>query len=171
MFKRMRVLLCFSFAVGVGTNLSLAAGPDRIAGDLVGGPKVALKGNVHGLARSENDIGRADSNRVMQGITLAFHPSEAQQKELDQLLASLGDPSSPNYRQYLTPKQFGRRFGMSPNDLNKVISWLQLQGFTNIKVPNGRNEISFDGTVSQVEYAFNLQMHHYLVNGVVHLAN
>ena len=170
MFRSGRVLLCL-FAVGIFTNLSLAVVPDRIEGDLVGGPKVALKGNVHGLARPENDLGRADSSRPMQGITLAFHPSPAQQKDLDQLLASLGNPSSPNYRRYLTPKQFGQRFGMSSNDLNKVITWLQLQGFTNIKVANSRNEVSFDGTVAQVEYAFNVQMHHYLVNGAVHLAN
>ncbi len=171
MFKNGRVLLCFTAVVGFLTSLSFAVVPDRIAGDLVGGPKVALKGNVHGLAKPENDLGRADTGRMMQGVTLVFHPSDAQQKDLDHLIATLGDPSSPNYRRYLTPKQFGQRFGMSTNDLNKVITWLQLQGFTNMKVANSRNQISFDGTVSQVENAFDVQMHHYLVNGVVHLAN
>ena len=171
MFKSGRVLLCLALVASFFTTLSFAVVPDRIAGDLLGGPKVAVKGNVHGLARPENDLGRADAGRLMQGITLAFHPSEAQQKDLDHLLATLGDPSSPNYRHYLTPKQFGQRFGLSTNDLNKVITWLQLQGFTNVKVANGRNQISFDGNVSLVENAFDVQMHHYLVNGVVHLAN
>jgi subtilase family serine protease len=170
MLKNGRVLLCLLVA-SVFTSVSFAIVPDRIAGDLVGGAKVALKGNVHGQARQENDLGRADNSRLMQGITLAFHPSTSQQKDLEQFLAQLGNPSSPNYRRYLSPKQFGQRFGMSSNDLNKVIAWLQLQGFTNIKVANGRNEISFDGTVSQVENAFSVRMHHYLVNGVVHLAN
>jgi len=171
MLKSMRVLLCLSFAVGVGTNLSFAAGPDRIAGALTGGSKVALRGNVHGHVRAENDLGRADGRRPMPGITLAFRPSPAQQKDLDQFLAELGDRSSPNYHKYLTPKQFGQRFGMTRNDLNKVTTWLQSEGFTNIKVANGRNEISFDGTVAQVESAFSVEMHHYLVNSELYLAN
>jgi subtilase family serine protease len=107
----------------------------------------------------------------MQGVTLAFHPSAAQQKDLDNFLAELGDPSSPNYHKYLTPKQFGQRFGMSSSDLNKVIAWLQSEGFSNVKVANSRNQISFDGTVAQVESTFNVEMHHYLVDSVVHLAN
>ncbi len=171
MSKSMRVLLCLVSAATVTTSICFAAGPDRIIGQLAGEPKVALRGNVHGMARPENDLGRADASRMMQGITLAFHPSAAQQKDLEQFLAQLGNPSSPNYRRYLTPKQFGQRFGMSSNDLNKVITWLQLQGFTNIKVANSRNEVSFDGTVLQVESAFNVQMHQYLVDGVLHVAN
>jgi subtilase family serine protease len=155
----------------VFSTFSYAATQDRINGPLSAGPKVAIRGNLHGLAKLENDLGRADGNRPMQGITLAFHPSEAQQKDLDHFIAELGDRSSANYHKYLTPKQFGQRFGMSQNDLNKVIAWLQSEGFTNIRVANGRNEISFDGTVAQVESVFSIEMHHYLVDGAVHLAN
>ncbi len=153
------------------SSFSYAVSPDRINGSLNAGPKVALRGNVHGFAKPDNDLGRADGSRLMQGITVAFHPSEAQQKDLDQFIAELGDRSSPNYHKYLTPKQFGERFGMSWNDLNKVIAWLEAEGFINIKVANGRNEITFDGTVGQVESAFGVEMHHYLVDGVVHFAN
>ncbi|PYX72192.1 MAG: hypothetical protein DMG78_12880, partial [Acidobacteria bacterium] len=158
-------LLCT--AVVFSTIIGYAAAQDRVNGPLNAGFKVALRGNVHGFAKAENDLGRADGSRPMQGVTLAFHPSAAQQKDLDQFLAELGDPSSPNYHKYLTPKQFGQRFGMSWNDLNKVTAWLQSEGFNNIKVANGRNEISFDGTVAQVESAFNVEMRHYLVDGVV----
>jgi subtilase family serine protease len=154
------------------SSLSYAVTPqDRIMAPLSEGPKVALKGNVHGFAKPDNDLGLADSSRPMQGVTLVFRPSPAQQKDLEKSLAELGDPSSPNYHRYLTPKQFGQRYGMSSNDLNKITTWLDSQGFTNIKVANSRNEISFDGTVRQVESAFAVEMHHYLVDGVVHLAN
>lgn len=165
-----RARLCLMCIVLLST-FSYAVTPDRIQGPLTGGPKIALKGSVHGLAKPENDLGRADGSRSMEGVTLAFHPSATQQKDLDNFLAELGDPSSPNYHKYLTPKQFGQRFGMSANDLNKVTAWLQSEGFTNIKVANSRNEISFDGTVAQVESTFSVEMHHYLVDGVVHLAN
>ncbi len=164
--------VCLLCAGAVLSSLSYAVTPqDRINGPIGGGPKVALKGNVHGLVKPETDLGRADASRIMQGVTLSFRPSDAQQKDLDHFLQELGDPSSPNYHKYLTPKQFGQRFGMSSNDLDKVTAWLQSQGFSNIKVANGRNEISFDGSVADVESAFGLEMHHYLVDGVVHMAN
>ena len=166
-----RARVCLLCAAVVLSTLSHAVTPDRINGPLNGGPKIALRGNVHGLATPENDLGRADGSRPMQGVTLEFHPLPAQQKDLDTFLAELGDRSSPNYHKYITPKQFGQRFGMSSNDLNKVIAWLQSEGFTNIKVANSRNEISFDGTVGQVESTFGVEMHHYLVDGVVHMAN
>jgi subtilase family serine protease len=160
-------LLCIAaFSIG-----SFAVTADRVTVPLSGGPTVALKGNVHGLARPENDLGRADSSRLVQGVTLAFHPSAAQQKDLDDFLRQLGDPSSPNYHKYLTPKQFGARFGLSQSDIDKVTTWLQSQGFTNIKVAHSRNEISFDGTIAQIESVFQLEMHNYAVNGEVHLAN
>jgi subtilase family serine protease len=154
------------------SSLSYAVTPqDRIMTPLSEGPKVALKGNVHGFAKPSNDLGRANSSRPMQGVRLVFRPSPAQQQDLEKSLAELGDRSSPNYHKYLTPKQFGQRYGMSLNDLNKITAWLSSQGFINIKVANGRNEIYFDGTVGQLESAFEIEMHHYLVDGVVHLAN
>jgi subtilase family serine protease len=152
------------------SGITYAITPDRIRGQ-VNGPKVSLRGNMHGMARPEFDLGRADGGRLIQGISLAFRPSGTQQKDLDHFIAQLGDPKSPNYHKYLTPAQFGERFGMSLNDIAKVTAWLQLQGFTNIRVANGRNQISFDGTVAQIESAFAIEMHNYAVNGVVHLAN
>ncbi len=148
-----------------------AAVADRIAGDLANGPKVPLRGNVHGLARPEFDLGRADGSRPLQGVSLAFRPSPAQQKDLDRFLAELANPKSPNFHKYLTPAQFGERFGLSLNDIAKVTNWLQSQGFINIQVANGRNQISFDGNVGQIESAFSLEMHNYAVDGAVHLAN
>jgi subtilase family serine protease len=165
-----KVLVCLLLAVLV-SGISYAVTPDRIAGDLANGPKVPLRGNVHGLARPEFDLGRADGSRLIQGVSLAFRPSPAQQKDLNRFLAELGDPKSPNYHKYLTPAQFGERFGLSLNDIAKVTNWLQSHGFTNVEVSNGRNQISFNGTIGQIESAFSLEMHNYAVDGVVHTAN
>ena len=171
MVKSSRDVVRFVCAVVVFSSFSYAVTADRIHGPLSAGPQVVLRGNVQGLARAENDLGHADRSRLIQGVTLAFRPSAAQQKDLDQFISDLRNPSSPRYRKYLTPKQFGQRFGLSQNDLDKVITWLQSQGLTNIQVANSRNEVSFDGTVAQIESVFQVEMHHYLVDGVVHLAN
>lgn len=168
---RSRAFGLLLFTAVMLSSFSYAVVPQRIASDLATGPKVPLRGNVHGLARPEFDLGRADGSRLIEGITLSLRPSPAQQQDLNQFLAQLGDPHSKNFHKYLTPAQFGARFGMSQNDLDKITAWLQKEGFTNISVANGRNQISFDGTVGQIESVFAMEMHNYLVNGEVHLAN
>jgi subtilase family serine protease len=153
------------------SGLSYAATPDRINGDLASGQKVPITGNMHGLVRPENDLGRADGNRMIERLSLNFKLSPAQQKDLDQFLVQLGDPHSANFHKYLTIPQYASRFGMSQNDVDKVTAWLQSQGFTNIKIAPTRNSVKFDGTVAQIESLFAIEMHNYLVDGVVHLAN
>lgn len=154
------------------SSLSYAVTPqDRINGDLSSQPRVQMRGNVAGLAKRDNDLGRVNSNRIIEGVSLNFRLSPAQQADLDQFLVELADRTSPNYHKYLTPAQFAQRFGMSSNDINKVATWIQSLGFANIKVATSHNRISFDGSVGQIESAFGLEMHHYLVNGEIHLAN
>ncbi len=166
-------LLCTAvvFSAVVFSMMSSAAAQDRIIGDFANGPRVQLGGNAHGLARPENDLGRADGNRIIEGVSLNFRLSPAQQSDLDQFLAELADRSSPNYHKYLTPVQFSKRFGMSDSDVNKIVAWIDSLGFSNVKVAKNHNRISFDGTVEQIESAFGLEMHNYLVNGEIHLAN
>jgi len=166
-----RAALLLGLVSVVFSTLGFAVQPDRITQPISSGQMVALKGNVHGLARAQFDLGRADRSRMLHHVSLAFHPSAAQQKDLDLFLTQLQDPSSPKYHKFLTTRQFADRFGMTQNDVNQIVSWLQSQGFTNISVANSRNEISFDGTVAQVELTFNTEFHNYLVDGNIHLAN
>jgi len=168
--SRWKGLVCLLAIVAV-FSVGYAAAQDRVVGDLAAGGKVALKGNVHGLAKAEFDLGHADRSRMLEGVSLSFRPSAAQQKDLDQFIADLGNPASPHYHKYLTTAQFADRFGMSRSDIAKISGWLRSEGFTNIAADNSRNQISFDGTVAQVESVFALEMHNYLVNGEVHLAN
>ena len=161
------VLLLASFF----STASDGAVADRVTGEIDPSQMVKVKGNIHGFAQRETDLGRADAGEMIQGVTLVFHPSAAQQKDLDNLLAQQQDRSSPNYRKWLTPAQFADRFGMSRADIKRVVGWLQSQGFAVTSVANSRNEISFDGTVSQIETTFGTEIHNYAADGVVHFAN
>jgi len=153
------------------SSVSYAATPDRIKAEINSSQMVELKGNMHGLAQPRFDLGRADSSKMMHDVTLAFRPSTAQQQDLDNLLAQQQDRSSPNYHKWLTPAQFADRFGMTRGDIQRVTAWLQSQGFVVTSVANSRNEISFDGTVSQVEVSFHTEIHNYMVGSEVHFAN
>jgi subtilase family serine protease len=155
----------------LASTLCLAQQPDRITVPIDSSKMVALTGNVHTLAQPRFDLGLTDSSQVLYGVTLAFRPSATQQANLDRLLAQQQDRSSPNYHKWLTPAQFADRFGMTRNDISRVQAWLEAQGFTVTSIANSRNQISFDGTVAQVQAAFRTEMHNYLVDSEVHLAN
>jgi subtilase family serine protease len=48
--------------------------------------------------------------------------------ELRALLAAQQDSTSPDYHRWLTPQEFGRRFGPLPRDLKRVEAWLRGEG-------------------------------------------
>ncbi len=143
---------------------------DRIAG-IDAGSRVSLGGHVHPLANAGNDQGRADAAMRMEGMTLTFAPSAAQQAELDALLARQQDPSSPDYHGWLTPEAYADRFGLSAADLSRVQAWLEGEGLRIVSVARGRNHVVFSGTAGQVEKAFRTEIHRYAAEGTTHYAN
>lgn len=132
---------------------------------------IQLRNTHHPLANPANDQGRVAANMAMERIQLHLSSSPDQQAALDQLLQDQQDPSSPEFHSWLTPEQFGEKFGVAQADLDTVAAWLQSHGFHNIQVAPGRRGIEFDGNARQVETAFHTGMHQYLVNGETHLAN
>ena len=95
----------------------------------------------------------------------------AQQADLTQLLAAQLNPSSPNYHQWLTPEQFGARFGLSSSDLAKVTAWLTGQGFTITSVARSSTFVTFSGTVALAQQAFGTTIHNVSLNGEQHISN
>jgi subtilase family serine protease len=104
-------------------------------------------------------------------VSLVLKRSASQEAELNQLLAEQQDPSSPNYRHWLTPEEYADRFGASQDDIDKIVSWLRDQGLTVVSVARSRNSVAFSGDAAQVESAFGIAIHHYQVKGQLHFAN
>jgi hypothetical protein len=143
----------------------------RIASSIDEGQRSPLKGDLHPLARPQNDRGAADPSLLLPRITMAFQPTAAQQADLDALLAAQQNPTSASFHQWLTPQQYGERFGIAPADLAKVASWLQSMGFTVVETPASRNFIVFSGTAGQVRAAFHADIHNYEAKGQKFYAN
>jgi len=135
------------------------------------GQTVTLRGNVRHQALPQLDQGPVDPAMQLGTMTLLTVPTAAQQKALTQLLAKQQDPKSRNYHKWITAEQWADRFGLTQNDMQKMVEWLQSQGFTIIQPAHGRNWISFTGTALQVESAFGTEIHHFNVNGELHYAN
>ena len=139
----------------------------------VANPKsvAVLHGNVPSFVSSQADYGFADPGVAMNRIILTLKIPPAKKAELDELLKEQQDPSSSHYHCWLTPEQFGRRFGPTKEELRIVERWLKSQGFRIDSVAEGRLWINFSGNVSQVEQAFHTRIHNYMVNGRMYDAN
>jgi hypothetical protein len=78
----------------------------------------------------------------------------AQEQALTKFIDQLHDPASANFHQWLTPNQFGARFGPAASDIQRITGWLQMHGFrVNVTYPSGM-AIDFSGDAGQVRAAF-----------------
>jgi kumamolisin len=123
-----------------------------------------LAGQTAPLLNNARMLASADKNdQLSLSIALKMRNEQA----FDRLLASMYDPHSPQYKQFLTPQQFAAQFGATPQQQQQVIKYLQTQGFTvNSVSPNGLL-IDVTASVAQVEAAFKVQINHYQ-NGARH---
>ena len=144
---------------------------NRIQSAIDSGKMVRLADNVHPLARAEYDRGPVEPERAIGPMSMVLKRSAGQQAALNKLLQEQQDPASPNYHHWLTPQEFGQRFGYSQSDMNKVSDWLKSQGLTVVDVPPSRNVIVFRGTAKTVQAAFRTPIHIYEVEGEKHIAN
>ena len=132
---------------------------------------VTLRGNVHPMARPANDRGALPDQRPVTKMRMLLQRSAAQESALQQLMAQQLDPKSPKYHAWLTPQEFGQQFGPADSDVQAVKDWLSSQGFTGLKVNNGKTLIEFNGTAGAIRNAFHSEMHQLSVRGEQHFAN
>lgn len=145
--------------------------PSRVVDDVNDTRSVRTKGNIHPLARPEFDSGTLAESQPVTRMLLMLQRSSEQEGALKQLLEAQQSKGSPSYHAWLTPEQFGAKFGPSDDDLQKVTDWLTRQGFQIANVSKGRTTIEFSGTVGQVRNAFQTEIHKFSVNGKEHFAN
>lgn len=130
-----------------------------------GEARVALRQPAAAHARGAETLGKVPANTALPGLSLVLKPSDAQDAALTQLLADQQNPASASYRQWLTPEQFGQRFGAADADITLIERWLQSNGFTVESVPASRNRIVFSGNATLVDDAFHTGLRRYRRNG------
>lgn len=162
---------CAASAWFVSTAVGAAANPPATLGAASASEVVRLPGHVHGRARPEQDIGAAPDSLPMNGLEIVFAKTPAQERALEQLLAAQQDPKSPQYHKWLTPAEYGARFGASQATVAAVTQWLEAYGFTVDALPANRSQLRFHGTKAQVEAAFRIEIHLFEVDGVKHFSN
>jgi subtilase family serine protease len=152
-------------------QLPTAVPRNRIHGPIVNSDAVTLAGNVHPLARPELDRGPVSDDLRLDRMVLLLAPEASQQRALDALTEAQQQPASPSFHQWLSPEDYGRRFGASAEDIAQIAAWLTGQGFQIDDIPASHRLILFSGTAAQVADAFHTGIHRFDVAGEMHMAN
>lgn len=145
--------------------------PARVTDTVDDTNRTLLRGNVHPMARAEFDRGAVADAQPLTRILLLLQRSPEQEATLRQLMEEQQSKNSPNYHAWLTPEDFGKKFGPADADIQAVTDWLNSHGFQNIKVAKGRTVVEFSGNVGQVRKAFGTEIHKLSIRGEEHFAN
>jgi len=129
------------------------------------GPLVRLSGTVHPLARAENDRGAVPDSFPANRMLVLLNPPAERQQALQQFLHDAHAKGSPAYHQWLTPEQFGARFGARDEDVQQVQSWLQSHGFAITRLTKSGRFLEFSGTAAQVREGLHAAIHQYEIEG------
>lgn len=86
-----------------------------------------------------------------QGLTVTLKTNQA---AATKYAKSVSDPSSANYRKFLTPKQYGEKFGASDSDIAAAKKFLKSHGFTVGTVDAAKTSLSVTGSTASVRKAF-----------------
>lgn len=77
---------------------------------------------------------------------------------LTNLLQQLQDPSSPQYRHYLTPEQFAARFGPTASDYAEAMRFARRHGLEIVSTYGSRSMLGLRGTAARMEQAFDVRL-------------
>jgi hypothetical protein len=103
-------------------------------------------------------IGRLPStNQLHLAIGLPLCNPEA----LDALLRQISDPTSRNFRHYLTPEQFAEMFGPTEKDYEALVGFATAQGFVVTSRHPNRTLLSVSASVADIEKALHVTMRVY----------
>lgn len=141
-------------------NASALTPPSRLVAPIDEKVLATLKGNVRQDVSRAEDLGPVEDAMPLH-MFLLLQRSPAQQADLENLIALQQQPGAPEYHQWLTPAEFGARFGASPQDIATLSAWLESHGFQIRSVLNNASMISFAGTAGQVRDAFHTQLHYF----------
>ncbi|HEX4864534.1 MAG TPA: protease pro-enzyme activation domain-containing protein, partial [Acidimicrobiales bacterium] len=138
------------------SGTAVTAGVERLAKDVLPGLNLLAPASP------------APSGQVLQvGVGLALPNPSA----LQAYYQSEHNPSSPDYRHFLTPEDFAARFGVPAATYQRVVSWVRSGGLQITQTNPAGDWVAATGTVSQLQKLFQTTIQSFIVKGVPFLAN
>jgi hypothetical protein len=133
--------------------------------------RLTLHGTVHPLAQARFDQGAVPDSFAANRMLLILNRTPGREAALRQFMSEVHTRGSARYHQWITPVQFGERFGPAESDIQAATTWLSSHGFQIARVTKGKSLIEFSGTAANVRETFHTQIHQYNINGETHYAN
>jgi subtilase family serine protease len=87
--------------------------------------------------------------------------NSATKSEIAEFVNSQTDPSSANYHNWITPVEFGAKFGANAAEISQVSQYLTSKGFSGVKIWPDHLFISAEASRAAVETAFGVTIHGY----------
>jgi len=116
---------------------------------------VRVTGTVSPEALTLLNYGDLPSSQHLQ-LKLWFKPQH--QDQLDKLIAEQQDPKSTHYRKWLTAEEFTQRFGVTPQEFEKISGWLRREGFQVTGGSPAAGTIQFTGSVLTITRVFSTRI-------------
>jgi subtilase family serine protease len=101
--------------------------------------------------------GLPEEQKIQLSIVLPLR----NQDQLKALLVRLYDPASPDYRKFLSVEEFTAQFGPTEGDYQEVVDFAAANGLAVTGQAKNRLVVPVEGTVAQVNQAFNVRLSEY----------
>ncbi len=150
-------------ALGIGV---LGSTPLFAASTAVSGLTIA--NNTPKFAASSKNLGAVSSSTVID-VSIWLKPHN--KADLDTVAKDLYDPTSRNYRQWLTKAEFMQRYGPTEAEAKTVEQFFTSHGLKIVKSDGDHFFVRAQGTAAQVSSAFHVTLNNYQVNGQTIRAN
>jgi hypothetical protein len=160
------VLLCAAITPACAQQAPAPASAAWDEGNLT-----SFHGTVHPLTRMGRDLGAVGDDLPVPRMLLLMARPPSRESALDEFLRKVHEPGSAVYHQWLTPEEFGARFGATDEDIQIVSKWLASHGLSVTRVTKSRSILEFSGTAGQIREALHTEIHQYSVNGQTFYAN
>ncbi len=161
-------LLSSTFALAApayGSGPGSSSARPLITQKISNGSLATLAHNVRPELNSKTDLGVVEDTMELPRMYLVLQHTPEQQADLRTLIEHQHQQGAPEFHKWLTPEQFGERFGASQQDIATLTDWLESQGFTVTGVLHNNSMIAFKGTAANVRESFHTQLHYIDVNG------
>jgi len=126
---------------------------------------------VPALVRRSTDLGALPPEQAVRRLVLVLRRGPAQEGALRLLLREQLNRNSPQFHRWLSPSEFGEKFGVGDADTAVISRWLGAHGLKIDRLSQGRDVIEASGTAAEVAEAFATPLHRFRQNAEEFVAN
>jgi subtilase family serine protease len=157
-----------SRALGIGLALTVAVLVATWSVSAAEGETRTLLHHTPAFVSTARDLGPEQASKMITiHVWLQLHNEAA----LRELVEQQYDENSANYHAWLTRDQFNAQFAPTAEEVKTIQKFLTAHNLRIVSVGERNFYVKAQGTIAEVQRAFNVQIHRYEVNGEIRRSN